>query len=535
MTQVPGNIFREYDIRGLAETELSSENVLAVAKAFGTFLRRNGVERASVGGDVRLSTERIRAAVIEGLRFCGVDVIDLGVVTTPMLYWSFYKFDLDGAVMITGSHNPKEMNGLKLGFRMTTLYGDGIQNIRCMTDAGVFQAGERPGTLVKEDISDAYLKMLESKFCLPRPMKVVIDAANGAASLYAEKFFRSLGCDVIALYCTPDGNFPNHHPDPQKRANMADLAQKVVEEGADVGFGFDGDADRVGVVDDKGEILWGDMLMALFWREILPKHKGAEAIIEVKCSQALEDEVRCLGGVPRYYKAGHSLIKAEMKRIGAVFAGEYSGHMFFADEYYGYDDSFYAAARLLRILAASSETLSQMRESLPLYYHTSEELISKLADNFLCKTIGTGPDFAPNAWEEIKARDDQGVIALYTTKDATWTLCTLTDAGRETMAQMNVAGEHSEDWRELGVSILHKLVMDTLLEQPNAPKPTYVHLVSEVVDELKQNSYSLAALVMPATVDNIKTLCLEGERMPQKSTYFYPKLLSGLVFRSVEG
>ncbi len=372
MVMVPGNIFREYDIRGDAERELSSENVLAVAQAFGTYLKRRGVNRASVGGDVRLSTERIRAAVIEGLRFCGVDVIDLGVVTTPILYWSFYKFDLDGAVMITGSHNPKEMNGLKLGFNKATLYGDEIQAIRRMTDAQDFQAGETRGTLVKEDIIDDYLAMLASKFSLPRPMKVVIDAANGTASLCAEKFFRSLGCDVTALYCVPDGTFPHHHPDPQKRANMTDLARTVLETGADVGFGFDGDADRIGVVDNRGEILWGDILMALFWREILPKHPGAEALIEVKCSQALEDEVRRLGGVPRYCKAGHSLIKAEMKRVGALFAGEYSGHMFFADEYYGYDDSFYAAARLLRILADSSETLAQMQASIPVYYHTEE-------------------------------------------------------------------------------------------------------------------------------------------------------------------
>ena len=372
MAQTPAHIFREYDIRGEAETELSSPNVRAIARAFGTYLKRCGIGKASVGGDVRLSTERIRTAVISGLLESGVDVVDLGVVTTPILYWSFYRFSLDGGVMITGSHNPKEMNGLKLGCNKSTLWGEEIQTIRRMTEADDFDVPEHPGTLTRQDIIAPYCEMLASKFSFSRPMKVVIDAANGTAALCAPQFFRSLGCEVVPLYCTPDGTFPNHHPDPQKRVNMTDLARAVVETGADAGFGFDGDADRIGVVDDKGEIIWGDILMALFWQEILPRHRGADVLIEVKCSQALEDEVRRLGGTPRYCKAGHSLIKAEMKRIGALFAGEYSGHMFFADEYYGFDDSFYAAARLLRILDRSGEKLSVLHERIPHYFPTEE-------------------------------------------------------------------------------------------------------------------------------------------------------------------
>lgn len=372
MIPVPSRIFREYDIRGEAETELSSENVLAIARAYGTYLKRAGIFSATVGGDVRLSTERIRAAAVEGLRSCGIAVIDLGTVTTPMLNWSFFRFGVDGGIMITGSHNPKNMNGLKLGFKKTMLYGEEIQKIRSMTQEGDFDLADAPGALQKSDLADDYVTMLASKIRLPRPMKIVIDPANGTASLFADKFFKTLGCDITSLYNTPDGSFPNHHPDPQKKENMQDLARKVLEVGAEVGFGFDGDADRIGVVDNKGKIVGGDILMALFWREILPKYPGATAIIEVKCSKALEEEVLRLGGQPYYYKAGHSLIRAEMKRIGAPFAGEYSGHMFFADEYYGYDDSFYAAARLLRLIANGGRTLTQMRASIPVYYHTEE-------------------------------------------------------------------------------------------------------------------------------------------------------------------
>ena len=427
MTPVPSRIFREYDIRGEAESELTDENVLAIARAYGTYLRRAGILKAAVGGDVRLSTERIRAAAVEGLRSCGVDVVDLGTVTTPMLYWSFFRFNADGGVMITGSHNPKNMNGLKLGFKKATLYGEEIQKIRRMAQTGDFDFAAAHGTLEKADIADEYVAMLASKVRLPRPMKIVIDPANGTAALFAGKFFKALGCDVTALYDTPDGTFPNHHPDPQKKENMRDLARTVVEVRAEAGFGFDGDADRIGVVDNEGEIVGGDILMALFWREILPKHPGATAIIEVKCSKALEEEVRRLGGRPYYYKAGHSLIKAEMKRIGAPFAGEYSGHMFFADEYYGYDDSFYAAARLLRLIAAGNETLAQMRASIPAYYHTEEmridcpderkfEVMKQIAAQALkdhdAITVDGVRILYDGGWGLIRASNTQPVLAV---------------------------------------------------------------------------------------------------------------------------
>ena len=370
---VSPHIFREYDIRGNAETDLTDPVVRAIGQAFGTRLKRKGATTVSVGGDVRLSTERIRAALTEGLLSTGLDVLRLETVPTPMLYWSIHHFGIDGGVMVTGSHNPKEMNGLKLAEGDRTLYGGEIQEILNMILTGDFHRGNPPGQARDRKITDDYIQMLQSKIVLgPRKLKIVTDSGNGTGGFTSTTFLRGLGCEVIPLFEEPDGNFPNHHPDPQKRENLTALAAAVREHGADCGIAFDGDADRLGVVDERGEMVWGDILMALFWREIMPGYPGSEAIVEVKCSQALVDEILRLGGRPLFWKSGHSLIKAKMKEIGAVFAGELSGHFFFADEYYGFDDGFYAAGRLLRILSNSPQTLSEMLSSVPVYYSTAE-------------------------------------------------------------------------------------------------------------------------------------------------------------------
>jgi len=371
--QISPVIFREYDIRGVADSDLSNPVVEAVGKAFGTWLRRRGVGKISVGGDVRLSTARIERAAVRGLTWAGIDVVRLGTVTTPMLYWSIPGLSLGGGVMITGSHNPKDMNGLKLACGTSTLYGDEIREILRMILDDDLQKGPAEGRVETADISGRYLEMLQSKISLgPRKLKVVADCGNGTAGLHVWPFLESIGCAVVSLFDKPDGTFPNHHPDPQKRENLLSLMEAVVREKADLGIAFDGDADRLGVVDERGEMIWGDILMALFWEEILPKHPGAEAIVEVKCSQSLVDEIRRLGGKPLFWKSGHSLIKAKMKEIGAVFAGEVSGHMFFADEFFGFDDSFYAAGRLLRLLSHSPEPLSALVASLPRYFSTAE-------------------------------------------------------------------------------------------------------------------------------------------------------------------
>jgi len=374
MAFINPQIFRQYDIRGVAERDLTDDTVELLGKAFGTYVRRAGTSKVLVGRDNRLSSGRLRDAIVRGLLSAGCDVVDIGLVVTPMLYYARVHFGIDGAVMITGSHNPPDENGFKLALGSGTIYGEEIQKLKKLMETQDFSSGS--GKLEKRDAELPYRAMLAEKIRLgPRKLKVAVDCGNGTAALFAERIFRDWGCDVIPLYCESDGSFPNHQPDPVKTANLVELRKTVVEKGADLGVAFDGDADRIGVVDESGGIIWGDMLMCLYWREIMARHPGAQAIIEVKCSQALVDEVVRLGGKPFFYKTGHSLIKAKMKEVGAVFTGEMSGHMFFADEYYGFDDAFYAAGRLLRILSNSNEKLSQMFAGMPKYYSTAETRI----------------------------------------------------------------------------------------------------------------------------------------------------------------
>ncbi|NYE56945.1 phosphomannomutase/phosphoglucomutase [Carboxydothermus ferrireducens] len=420
------SIFREYDIRGIAETELTNEVVEKIGQAYGTFLKNQGITRATVGGDVRLSTPRIKDYITKGLMAVGIDVIDIGIVTTPLFYYSLYHFDVNGGVMVTGSHNPKEFNGLKLALGKTTIYGEQIQEIRKIIEENRIALSEKPGKVTQENIGQAYIEMLTSKIKLgPKKLKVVADAGNGAASDYIVPYLEALGCEVIPLYCQPDGNFPNHHPDPVKRENLVDLINHVREEKADLGIAFDGDADRIGVVDDKGEVVWGDKLMILYWREILARYPGETAIVEVKCSQALVDEIIKLGGKPYFYKTGHSLIKAKMKELNALFTGEMSGHMFFADEYYGFDDAFYAAGRLLRILSNTDKKLSELLADVPVYYSTAEtridcpddlkfKVIEKIKEEALKQYYAITVDgiriLYPDGWGLVRASNTQPVL-----------------------------------------------------------------------------------------------------------------------------
>lgn len=373
MTIVPQHIFREYDIRGIADVELTDENVFLIGQAFGTWLRERGVATATLGGDARLSTTRIKAAAARGMNAAGIDVVDIGLVSTPTFYWSLFRLDAGGGIMVTGSHNPKEFNGLKVAYDKATLWGDDIMEIyRIISEGRLFTAPD-PGAAARADLNAQYLEMLVSKIKLgPRRPKIVCDSGNGTGGLYAPDFLRRIGCDVTELYSAPDGNFPNHHPDPTKRENLPKLIETVRETGADFGVGFDGDSDRIGVVDDNGEVVWGDRLMALYWSEILPKHPGAVAICEIKSSMALPETVEKLGGRPLWWNAGHSLVKAKMREEHALFSGEVSGHMFFADEYFGYDDAFYAAARLARIISNTESRLSDLMKDIPLYPSTIE-------------------------------------------------------------------------------------------------------------------------------------------------------------------
>jgi len=358
------SIFREYDIRAVVDVDLTDEEVPTLGQAFGTFLRDRQVTSAVLGWDSRASSPRWRDRMTEGLIKTGIHVIDIGQVTTPIFYFARIHFDQPAGVMITASHNPAEFNGFKLAYGPATIYGEDIQEVRRIMERGQFAEGR--GSRTEANPVPAYLTMLKEKIRLgPRRPKVVVDCGNGTPSLFAQDVMKAFGVEAIPLYCTPDPSFPHHHPDPVVAKNLTDLIAAVKREGADLGVAFDGDGDRIGVVDETGEIIWGDRLMVLYWREIAPKYPGTPAIIEVKCSQTLYDEVARLGAKPLFYKTGHSLIKAKMREMGAVFTGEMSGHMFFADEYYGYDDAFYAAGRLYRILSETDAPLSRLLADVP--------------------------------------------------------------------------------------------------------------------------------------------------------------------------
>lgn len=424
MVTVNEHIFRQYDIRGVAERDLTDEAVTLLGKAFGTVAIQKGSYKVLVGRDNRLSSERLRDALVKGLMAVGCDVMDIGLVVTPVLYYARVHFIIDAAVMITGSHNPPDENGFKMALGDGTIYGDDIQKLKKLMLAGEFPVAS--GSLEKGDANTPYTNMLLEKIQLgPRKLKVAVDCGNGTAALFAEKILENWGCEVIPLYCESDGSFPNHQPDPVKTANLVELKKAVLEERADLGVAFDGDGDRIGVVDETGNIIWGDMLMCFYWWEIMPKHPGAEAIIEVKCSQALVDEVERLGGKPFFYKTGHSLIKAKMKEVGAVFTGEMSGHIFFADEFYGFDDAFYAAGRLLRILSNSAAPLSKMLLSLPKYYSTAEtrvpcpdrdkfKVVTGLAERFKREYSVVDVDGARvlfgDGWGLVRASNTQPVL-----------------------------------------------------------------------------------------------------------------------------
>lgn len=383
---VPSNIFREYDIRGLVENELTPAVMEILGRAAARHFRSAGQERVVIGRDNRLSSDSLRDALVRGLLAEGMRVVDLGVVTTPLFYFARVHYGLDAGLMITASHNPPTYNGLKVALGYATLYGEQIQELGRLArevaaeDPPLGVARSEQGRVERLDAAPEYLKDLQSRLQLARPLKVAVDCGNGTASLFAVDFLERLGCQVVPLYCESDGRFPNHQPDPVDRENLRDLVDVVRSERCDVGIGFDGDGDRLGVVDDQGEVMWGDEMMILYWREILPRHPGATAIIEVKCSQALVEEVERLGGKPLFYKTGHSLIKAKMRELNAVFTGEMSGHMFFADEYYGFDDAFYAAGRFLRILAAEDRPLSEIRKGLPRYPSTAETRVPCASD-----------------------------------------------------------------------------------------------------------------------------------------------------------
>lgn len=371
-------IFREYDIRGIVDEDLTDEVVELIGKGFSTYIKEKGAKSVSVGGDVRLSTKRFLNQLIKGLISSGIDVTNIGHVPTPVQYFSMHHLDVDAGIMITGSHNPPEFNGFKLSLFNSPVFGMEIQKIKELIQQKKFLKGN--GSLQEIDVKNEYKNYILSNITINRPLKIVIDSGNGAGSLIAHNLFKELGLNTIDLFDTPDGSFPNHHPDPTVEKNIQELIKTVKESGADFGVGYDGDADRIGVVDEKGNVVWGDKLMILFSREILKNHPGANIIFEVKCSQALPEMINKFGGNPVMWKTGHSLLKKKMKELNSPLAGEMSGHLFFADRYFGYDDAIYASARLAELLSNSNKKLSELLADVPHYYSTPEIRVETESD-----------------------------------------------------------------------------------------------------------------------------------------------------------
>jgi phosphomannomutase/phosphoglucomutase len=372
-------IFREYDVRGLADRDLTDELATDLGRSFGTFLAKRGQRRIAVGRDCRLSSPRLHKALTRGLLETGLHIIDIGVGPTPMLYFAVFHLDTDGGVQITGSHNPPADNGFKLMSGKQTLAGDEVRELRTIIERREFtlRAG---GTHETWDPLDAYVGYMRGNIRLARTdIKFAIDAGNGAGGPAALAAMKAVGLSPIAMYCEMDGAFPNHHPDPSLPENLEELVARVQRDKLALGIAYDGDADRIGVVDNRGTIVFGDRLMILLSRHILKRHPGAAILGEVKCSQTLYDDIAKHGGRPIVWKTGHSLIKRKMKEENALLAGEMSGHVFFADRYFGYDDAIYASLRLLEIMAEHDVPLDQLLADVP-ETHSTPELRVDCAD-----------------------------------------------------------------------------------------------------------------------------------------------------------
>ncbi|MBA3692158.1 MAG: phosphomannomutase/phosphoglucomutase [Acidobacteria bacterium] len=420
------NIFREYDIRGIVGPDLTDETVTILAKAIGTFFRRNGAKRIAIGFDARMSSPRFRDLLVKNFNDCGIDCVSIGRVPTPVLYFAVFTKAVDGGVMITGSHNPPDHNGFKICLGKSTLFGSQIQEIKEIAVSGEFATGK--GTTKEMEILDDYEKDILSKITLGnRKLKVVVDGGNGMGGVTGVPIYEKLGCELIKLFTEPDSNFPNHHPDPTVAENLQDAIRAVKETSADLAIAFDGDGDRIGVVDETGRIIWGDELMILLSREILKEKPDSTIIAEVKCSQNLFNDIAQNGGKPLMWKAGHSLIKAKMKETGAALAGEMSGHIFFADRFYGFDDATYAGARVLEILSKTDKTLSELLSDLPETFSTPElrvncadekkfEIVQKIAAEFSQTneviTIDGARILFENGWGLVRASNTQAILVL---------------------------------------------------------------------------------------------------------------------------
>src|SRR5919198_929363 len=402
------HVFRAYDVRGLVGADINPDVFRLVGRAYATMIRRNGGRRIAVGQDNRLSSASLKVAFVAGVRAAGIDVVDIGVVTTPILYFATAHWKLDGGANITGSHNPVEYNGVKMVHPgAAPLTEQEIQGLRHTIERGAFAAGA--GALTSRSPCDDYFDVVAKIVRLERPLKVVADAGNGIAGVYGPPLLRRLGCDVIELHCDSDGRFPNHLPDPEDPDNVVDLQEKVLETRADLGLAWDGDADRVGVIDERGRRHEADLILVLLARDLLRRHPGAKVVFDVKSSQVLADEVRKHGGVPVMWKTGHSHLKRKMREDRILLGGEVSGHMFFAEGYYGVDDGLLAAAKVAEIAARHEGPVSTLFDSVP-HLHATPELKALCPDGEKFKVI---EELARDLKSRYETIDTDGARVLF--------------------------------------------------------------------------------------------------------------------------
>ena len=415
-------VFRKYDIRGVVEEDFSDNFVISLGKSFATQIKRVGIKEIAISGDVRLSTNKLKDNFIEGALSTGVDVIDLGILPTPTNYYSMWKLDVKASVQVTGSHNPANMNGFKFSVNKQAFFGDKIQKLKNMIEVNDFDKGN--GTLVKHNILDDYIEMIIKKIKFHKKMNLIMDCGNATACVAAPQIFKELNANVKNIYSNVDPTFPNHHPDPSDEKNLKEIISVLKEGEFDAGLAFDGDADRIGIIDNSGKLVFPDQLMALMLPEILKK--GDNIVFDVKCSKTLEDEILRLGGNPIIWKTGHSYIKQKMKEISCNFAGEMSGHIFIGDNYYGFDDGIYVGARFIEMLSKQNIKLSDLVEQLPKYFSTPEMRIECISDkekfrindeiseffknNYDCLDIDGVRITFPNGWGLVRASNTQPVL-----------------------------------------------------------------------------------------------------------------------------
>ncbi len=427
MNEINESIFREYDIRGIVETELQDDVVERIASAFAAVYVRENKKRLILAMDGRPSSPRIMGIFARNLAKYGLDVIDIGLVPTPVMYFAVFHWNMDGGIIITASHNPAEYNGFKALVGHEAQSGDQIKEIYKLAVAGECPA-EAVGSVEQKDVIPEYLDYIANDIKLKKKIKVVVDGGNGTGGITAVPLYKRLGAEVIPMYCDVDGSFPNHHPDPTKEKNLQDIIARVKKEKADLGIAFDGDGDRIGVVDSDGTILWGDMLTLIFAWDILAKKKGEKIISEVKASEVLYSEIEKHGGIPIMWKTGHSLMKKKIFEEDAALAGEVSGHIFFNDRWFGFDDAEYAGARLMEIVANGEETLKQLIARIPKVVNTPEirvdtteeakfKIVAHIVEHFkreyeVIDIDGARVKFPDGGWALVRASNTQPSLVV---------------------------------------------------------------------------------------------------------------------------